>query len=692
MRRYRIPFFFIFFFSLIYGQSYAQESVVRSNVTQTIDGKEFYLHEVKNGETLYAISRAYHVNINRIRENNTGLTDQLEPGQIVRIPAFAPDAESAQINENSGYIIHKVRPKATLYGLSKEFGVSIEAIKAANGGLPDGLKKGSFIKIPKSTIATPEPEPVVNVQPQPQERKNYLEYQARGKESLYDIVLKYRVSIDSIRALNPGIEDQLKNEQIIKIPVSGKDLVRLTHTVTKRQTVNRLARKYHMSVDDIRKANPFISRNLVEGQVVFIPLPALNPSPVEETPYNDTVMPFAVTDSLSNRRMMCDRMHAGGHFKIALMIPFYLSGFDELQAGSDVPGKVDKPDYIKPFTFIQFYEGFMMAVDSLKKTGLNAEIFVYNVEDDAIATKELLRNPEMKQMDLIIGPVYSNSFKIVAGFAKENHIFIVNPFTSREEVLYNNPFVFKLTPSFNSELGHLVHYLNTAYKNAQIFIARHDPYRDETDFNLLRTYLDKRLDSRPAPFTDLYHEIVYSRDSVYTFLHTASSDHENVVITLSDNKVFILDFMRKLNELRDTFPITVIGIPEWKKIDFLEPEYLNNLNTQIMSDTYIDYGNPWVKRFVSGFRENYFTEPQDYAFRGYDIGWYFLTALNKFGPAFDECIPFYNKRLLQLTLEFEKTPSGGYENQHWYILQMRNYKFHDISVRMNGGGILRNGE
>jgi hypothetical protein len=228
-----------------------------------------------------------------------------------------------------------------------------------------------------------------------------------------------------------------------------------------------------------------------------------------------------------------------------------------------------------------------------------------------------------------------------------------------------------------------VQYLNNFYKDAQIFIARHDPYRDETDFNLLGTTFDNRLESRQAPFTDLYHEIVYSRDSVYTFLHTASVDHENVVITLSDNKVFILDFMRKLNELRDTFPITVIGIPQWKKIDFLEPEYLNNLNTQILSDTHIDYGSPRVKRFVDRFRETYFTEPLDYAFRGYDIGWYFLNALNKFGPGLDECIRFYDKKLLQLTLEFEKTTSGGYENQHWYILQMRNYKFHDISVKMN---------
>jgi hypothetical protein len=267
----------------------------------------------------------------------------------------------------------------------------------------------------------------------------------------------------------------------------------------------------------------------------------------------------------------------------------------------------------------------------------------------------------------------------VANFAKENRIHIVNPMTTRSEVIYDNPYVFKLTPTIDQEFEQLVQYLNESHKRSQIFIAKHNPYRDEADFNLLRSYLNKDLNTRQPPFTDLYHEIIYSRDSVYTFIHKASPDYENVVITYSDDKVFILDFMRKLNELRVDFPITVIGIPEWKKIDFLEPEHLNNLNTQIMSDTYVDYNSPWVKQFITDYRSEYLTEPGDYAFRGYDMGWYFLSALMKFGPQLDDCITYYDQSLLQLTMEFEKIPAGGYENQHWNMLRMRDYKFYNLS-------------
>ena len=49
------------------------QEVVRSNVSETINGTEYYLHKVKQGETLSAISRAYHVTLDVIRNSNFGI-------------------------------------------------------------------------------------------------------------------------------------------------------------------------------------------------------------------------------------------------------------------------------------------------------------------------------------------------------------------------------------------------------------------------------------------------------------------------------------------------------------------------------------------------------------------------------------------------------------------------------------------
>jgi hypothetical protein len=151
----------------------------------------------------------------------------------------------------------------------------------------------------------------------------------------------------------------------------------------------------------------------------------------------------------------------------------------------------------------------------------------------------------------------------------------------------------------------------------------------------------------------------------------------------SENKVFILDILRSLNELRDTFNIMVVGIPEWQKIDGLEAEHLNNLNTHIITRTYTNYEQAVVRKFIADFREVYATEPNDFAYSGYNIGIYFLSALMKYGPDFEDCIRYYDMELLNMGIDFERiTPNGGFRNINWKILEMYDYEFEDVSTRL----------
>ena len=116
--------------------SQEHQAVVRSNITQEINGVEYYLHEVKKGETLSAISRAYHVKLDDITGSNFGITDRIQPGDIVKIPVRPKNPSSENAGEG-GMNYRRVAAGETLYSLAKEYNVSIEEIKAANDGLPD---------------------------------------------------------------------------------------------------------------------------------------------------------------------------------------------------------------------------------------------------------------------------------------------------------------------------------------------------------------------------------------------------------------------------------------------------------------------------------------------------------------------------------------------------------------------------
>ncbi len=653
------------------------EMVKKSTIVQEINGKPYYLHEVKQGETLSAISREYNVKVADIKENNFGLSEIIQPGDIIKIPV--PSIETAGDKESGGRMNYRrVGKGETLYSLSKEYNVPVEEIKAANNGLPEGLKTGAFIKIPGHDRNAGDNS---GQQPQEKQQDRYFEFQAREKTSLYEIAIKYRISIDDLIALNPGTDYKLKPGDIIRIPQIKSQSEFIEHTVLKRQTMNRLARKYQIDIKAIKKINPYISRHLQEGQVLRIPLPEIR----TEDFTTDTLVSEDdrhLTEEIreKSQKEICHSMYHMGEYDVALLLPFFLSEYDSVKTRMEAE---NNPAFIKPFVFVQFYEGFLMAVDSLKKLGLNVNIHVFNLEDDISQAKVLIKNPELKSMDLIIGPVYSNTFKVISDFAMKHRINIVNPFSIREEMTWGNPYVFQPRPVFSGQTQKLVEYLNEAHESSQIFIARHNEYRDEAAFIDLKNVLNRDLESRKIPTTSLYHEIIYSRDSIYTFEHLALTDYQNLVIVYSESKVFILDIMRSLNELRDTFNITVIGMPDWTKIEDIEAEHLNNLNTHIFSADYVDYQNEAVRSFIRKFRHKYATEPKEFAYSGYNIGIYFLSALMKFGPAFNDCAKYFDMELLNMGYDFESTGANGFQNKNWKILGMDDYHYKDLSKRLN---------
>ncbi|MBA2422289.1 MAG: hypothetical protein H0V61_03600, partial [Chitinophagales bacterium] len=74
---------------------------------------------------------------------------------------------------------------------------------------------------------------------------------------------------------------------------------------------------------------------------------------------------------------------------------------------------------------VEYYQGAMMALDSLQKMGLKSKVFVYDVGLDTIAFKNVLRKPEMKNTDLLIGPVSNRSLKIASQFSLKNKVTLV---------------------------------------------------------------------------------------------------------------------------------------------------------------------------------------------------------------------------------------------------------------------------
>lgn len=82
---------------------------------------------------------------------------------------------------------------------------------------------------------------------------------------------------------------------------------------------------------------------------------------------------------------------------------------------------------------VEYYEGFLMAVDSLKRTGVSLDLYVYDSGKDISTLNTILAKNEMKSMNIIIGPMHQNQIKPLSDFAEKNDIRLVIPFSQKEK-------------------------------------------------------------------------------------------------------------------------------------------------------------------------------------------------------------------------------------------------------------------
>jgi hypothetical protein len=173
-----------------------------------------------------------------------------------------------------------------------------------------------------------------------------------------------------------------------------------------------------------------------------------------------------------------------------------------------------------------------------------------------------------------------------------------------------------------------------------------------------------------------YNEVFYydARDSVLKEVFT--KDMKNIVIVPSSNQAFVTDVMGKLNGYSYEYDITVFGQPRWMRFENIELDNYHNTNTHLFSNSFIDYKNKGVSKFISQYRNFYKGEPERVAFQGYDITKYFCLALNIYGTDFRKCIHMHHIDLLQTHFQFVPyTSQGGYQNTAIYILEYtKNYK------------------
>jgi len=128
-------------------------SVLESDELKLI---RYHYHIVRNGDTLWSMSRNYGIDVNIIEQHNPGLSKRyLKIGETVIIPAFgdaplpqntAQTQITAPSNFTDSYVVQKGE---TFWSLGRKYGIDPQLIAEANGlKITDILREGRTIRVP----------------------------------------------------------------------------------------------------------------------------------------------------------------------------------------------------------------------------------------------------------------------------------------------------------------------------------------------------------------------------------------------------------------------------------------------------------------------------------------------------------------------------------------------------------------
>lgn len=190
-------------------------------------------------QTIYGITKQYHVTESELRAMNPSLDANMKIGdkvalplenikkygngqpievaKTVETPTTVTENVTKQNVDSDSYV---VQPKDNYYRITKNFNLTQEQLFAMNPGLEQkGLQAGDVIKVKGEGVAKQS----VKQMPKPVEvptttvADDYVTYTVRDGDTVFGILNKFAISLDELLSLNPELSNGLKSGMVLKI-------------------------------------------------------------------------------------------------------------------------------------------------------------------------------------------------------------------------------------------------------------------------------------------------------------------------------------------------------------------------------------------------------------------------------------------------------------------------------------------
>lgn len=506
---------------------------------------------------------------------------------------------------------------------------------------------------------------------QHQGKPHFIHLVQKG-ETLYGLSKQYQVTVKDIQQANPSLEEKglvLGLELII--PTYG--LKSFSHLVSKGETLYAISKKYQCSIDDLLRLNPELKQTgLKPEQSIQIPTPSLEKTTTERSPMSVPVpiQPEVNIASIQGSRIelkpenikkidsMFTAVNPKDTIKMAVLLPFYLNENDSLVA-------TEQKIYYKSELGLDIYSGILASIDTLKKKGFLFELFVYDVESDTNELLKIINEMPLADIDVIVGPLYQNAFQFMCKKALPYHIPVFCPVQNSNKIIHNLPNAYKLVPSLQAQYLKAGDCISHHFSKEKLIIIDHGTKNKEfakqlmSKFNLLHT-ADEKFIRDSAVYLSM------NKVDLTRIQSVLSPSKKNILLVLSEDLVFVSDFVNKLYNASKNDNIYLFAPESWMSFKNLDVDQLQGLNTHVTSMIDLSFGTTDTS-FTDSVWHHFGTFPEKYFLTGYNILFYFLSSSQP---------PSNSLNYKGIRFVFVRPDQyGGYENNGLYVFRLEQYTY-----------------
>lgn len=364
------------------------------------------------------------------------------------------------------------------------------------------------------------------------------------------------------------------------------------------------------------------------------------------------------------------QLQAQQRLKVAVFAPIYL---DSAFKGDDYKlGNANLPKNMLPG--LDFYNGVMMAVDSLQAEGKDLEVLFYDSKGRE-NIYSIIRKPEFADVSLIIADFNNRQdIKPIADFALQKNIPLISSTYPNDGGVTNNPYFVMINTSLKTHVEQIYKYLQKNLSTTHIvYVKRKGQLEDLVQYY----FREAAKASTSVPL--IYKTIEFSDTSrASTLINSLDSNLLNTIVCGSLNESYGVKLVKLLGTAKQ-YDCTVMGMPTWDGLKELDESDCNGVNLIYSTPYSFVRSQPTAMTLSTNYKIQFNGRPSDMFFKGYESMYHFCSLLLK-NPS--NLIGHLSEKSFKLFTDFTIEPVKNTTDES--VQYLENKKLYFIK-KINGG-------